>query len=50
MSLIFLTYFVSFLCLFKQKQKLAYIFFALASVFSIVMFLYHSSSTLNLSF
>ncbi|WP_416236517.1 DUF5993 family protein [Xanthomarina sp. F1114] len=50
MSIIFLIYFLAFLSVIKKSQKLAYLLFGIATISSILMFLYHSDSTLNLSF
>ncbi|WP_366512822.1 DUF5993 family protein [Kordia sp.] len=50
MALIFLLYLVSFYFAYKNKKKLAIICFALSTFASIMMFLYHTTSTLDLNF
>ncbi len=50
MAFLFLSYLVTFLFVWKHKKKWAYAFFALSTTLSILMFLYHATSTLNLNF
>jgi hypothetical protein len=50
MSLLFLAYGIAFILLIRKQQKKAYFFFILATVASLAMFSYHTTSTLNLNF
>jgi hypothetical protein len=50
MSFIFLGYLLSFLLVYKNKKKYALIIFALSTIASILMFSYHTTSSLNLNF
>ena len=50
MSIIFLIYLVAFLMILRKHKKLAYFFFIAASIASLIMFSYHTTSSLNLNF
>ena len=50
MAFIFLSYFITFVFVWKENKKWAYIFFILSTVLSIMMFFYHTTSSLNLNF
>ncbi|MGY8933708.1 MAG: DUF5993 family protein [Flavobacteriales bacterium] len=50
MSLIFLTYGISFIMLLKKDKNKTYFFFTLASIASLCMFFYHATSPVNLNF
>lgn len=50
MSLIFLCYFATILCVANGRKKAAYIAFSSSTVLSILMFAYHTTSSLELNF
>ena len=50
MAFLFLAYLIGFYFVYKRQKSRALILFVLATVFSIVMFLYHTTSELNLNF
>ncbi len=50
MAIIFLTYLAAFFFILKRNKTMAYISFALSTILSVAMFLYHTNSTLNLNF
>jgi len=50
MAFLFLSYFVTFVLVFQGKKKLAYGGFALSTLLSVMMFFYHTTSSLKLNF
>ena len=50
MSLIFLCYLVAFGLIYLGKKKPAFVVFALSMTLSLMMFWYHTTSSLNLNF
>lgn len=50
MSLIFLCYLLTFVLIHKGKRKPAYLLLALSTALSLVMFWYHTTSSLDLNF
>lgn len=50
MALIFLSYLAAFLLVLKNKRRLAYLCFAASTLLSLLMFCYHTSSSLELNF
>jgi len=50
MAFVFLCYFVNFVLVLKGKKKLAYGCFVLSTTLSLLMFWYHTTSSLDLNF
>ena len=50
MGFLFLSYLATFLLVLKNKRKLAYMCFGLSTVLSLLMFWYHTPSSLELNF
>ena len=50
MALVFLAYLVAFLLVLKNKRRLAYLCFTASTLLSLLMFCYHTSSSLELNF
>ena len=50
MSFLFLSYFLAFVLVLRGRKMAAFAWFALSTAMSIGMFLYHTTSSLNLNF
>lgn len=50
MALVFLAYLAAFLLVLKNKRRPAYLCFAASTLLSLLMFCYHTSSSLELNF
>lgn len=50
MSLLFLTYALSFFMIVRGNKKRALLFFTLAAIGTLAMFFYHADSALDLNF
>ena len=50
MALIFLSYLITFLLVWRQQKKWAIVLFIVSTTLSFAMFFYHTDSSLNLNF